>query len=258
MKRYSLVASISVLLTLAALTSFASPGPGGTITLPMSRGWFDDALAWFVSDDMSPALPPSASIGAPPVYILTNAPQGPVFSTAPGLPPRPPYYSGVWHVVYAVWNPQATRLVLTSQQQVLTMADSGAMTLIDTGIAIRYPIFVIGPLDVPMYVAPVVVGVDPFRALVELPPPDAGDQAATMDLNQPAGGGAASVEPETSLTGRDSPAVGGTASESTTDVGPFALLTAAANFPLTPEGKVLTDWSQMLDSLAQPEPAATQ
>ena len=185
MKCYSLLLTISVLLALAASTaSFAAfPEPDGSVVFGLGMGWFNDTPAWFVSTDTTDislagtqrlTLFEAVPTGAAPVYVVTNPaePQGPIFSTAPGPAPvlyPPPYYSGIWRVVYVDWNSGATRMPLTSAQQIMAMASAGALSLLGTQTAVDYSIVAIGSLGDPVYVTPQVRGIDPVRLQVELP-----------------------------------------------------------------------------------------
>ncbi len=232
MKRYGIVLSISVLLALAATTaSFAQyPPPGQTVVLPMGAGWFDDTQVWFVSAAAADIDPAAAA----PVYVTVNPtePQGPVFSTAPGPAPYwAPPYSSVWRVVQVAWSPWATRIPLTSEQQITNMAADGMLSLRETGATVRYPIVVVGLLGDPLYVAPEVLGVDFVRARVELPAWRVYDW---NDNTAPAGSGQITV------------AAGGTANDNSGS-GPFDILMRMALFPITPQGTVLTDWTDVLN-----------
>jgi hypothetical protein len=220
MKRYGILVTISILLALAAATTpFAQyPPPDGSVVLPMGMGWFDDTPAWFVST----ATTNISTAAAPPVFVTINSivPQGPVFSTAPRA--YSPYrYSGVWHVVYVAYNGLAARVPLTSEQQIAGMASAGTLSLRRTDTTVQYPIVVVGLLDDPLYAAPDVLSIDLVRAQVELP-----YRQYTL-------------------------AAGGTAKDNSGS-SPFDILMRMAQFPVTPRGTVLTDWSGVLDSPAPP------
>jgi hypothetical protein len=171
MKRYSSLLIFSTLLMLlGASASFAVfPVPDGSVVLPLHQGWFNYAPAWFISTDTSDinmagqqklTLFMGVPTGAPPVYIVTNLinGQGPVFSAAPDPVPsprtQPPYYSGLWQVVYATWSTGAVKVTLTSELQIMDMVSRGAITLLGTPISVDYSIMALGPLGRPDYLIP--------------------------------------------------------------------------------------------------------
>jgi hypothetical protein len=244
MKRYSLLLTISVALILAApAASFAQyPPPDQSVVLPMGMGWFNDTPAWFVST----ATMNINSLAAAPVYITTNSdlPQGPVFSAAPGAD-WPAGYSGVWRVVYVAWSPWAVRMPLTSERQIIRMASAGMLSLQATDITAQYPIVVVGLLGDPLYVAPEVMGIDFARAQVELPAWRVYGWNDSHIAATPADSGEGAL------------AAGGAADENSS-YGPFDMLMRMARFPLTPQGTVLTDWSDVLSSPAPTGPTGTQ
>lgn len=171
MKRYSLLLAVSVLLVLvspgASLAVF--PQPDDSVVLPVNQGWFNGIQAWYISTDTTDislagqdrlTLFQAVPTGAAPVYIITNPAeaQGPVFSAAPDPVPRPypppPYYSGIWRVVYVTWNSGAARIPLFSEQQIMDLEATRALSLLWTQIAVDSSIVAVGPLGRPDYLIP--------------------------------------------------------------------------------------------------------
>lgn len=83
--------------------------------------------------------------GAPTVYLVTNFPQGPIFSTRPGNAD----YSGLWRVVFLTWSPGST------PQPIIDAANLPAeVTQEDSEIVVNWPTMAIGPLGGPWPLAP--------------------------------------------------------------------------------------------------------
>lgn len=185
MKRYGLLLAFSIILALAgangALAVF--PTPDTSVAFHLNQGWFAGREAWFISTDTTDvnlanqqrlrvfqALPTTAA----PVYIVTNPiePQGPVFSAAPDpvqLPSQPPYYSGIWRVIYVNWNSAAPRVPLVSEEQIMDLQSNQALSLQPTFTAIDYSIMAIGPLGDPDYLIPQAQDVSLARKEIVLP-----------------------------------------------------------------------------------------
>lgn len=186
MKRYGLILALSTLLVLvsagASLAVF--PEPDGSVVLPLHQGWFNGDQAWFIGTDttdptiaasqrltMFQAIPTTAA----PVYIVTNPleAQGPVFSAAPDPVqrpyPPPPYYSGLWRVVYVDWHSNGSRVPLVSDQQILDLQSQGELSLFPTRVAVDYSIMAIGPLGEPDYLIPQAQDVNLAMREIQLP-----------------------------------------------------------------------------------------
>jgi len=185
MKRYGLLLPFMIFLALVANSGALAvfPAPDASVTFHLNQGWFDGHEAWFISTDTTEvnlanqqrlrvfqALPTNAA----PVYIVTNPiePQGPVFSAAPDpvpQPNQPPYYSGIWRVIYVNWNTIANRVPLVSEQQITDLLSSQALSLVPTLDAIDYSIVAIGPLGDPDYLIPQAQDVSLARKEIVLP-----------------------------------------------------------------------------------------
>ena len=160
----------TLLVLLSASASLAVfPTPDGSVVLPLHQGWYNDTPAWFITTDTTDislagerglTLFVGVPTGAAPIYFVTNLlePQGPVFSAAPDPVPRPspppPYYSGIWRVVFLAWSTGATKVLLTSEQQILGLVSTGALTTLDTLNAVDFSIMALGPLGMPDYLIP--------------------------------------------------------------------------------------------------------
>lgn len=185
MKHYGLLLAFSVILALAgtggALAVF--PEPDGNVYFHVNQGWYNGSEAWFISTyttDINLANKEGLAVfqgiptGAAPVYIVTNPlePQGPVFSAAPDPvqgPTAPPYYSGIWRVIYVIWNSVQTRVPLVAEQQILDLVSTRALSLMPALTVVDYSIVAIGPLGNPDYLIPQAQNVNLARKEVLLP-----------------------------------------------------------------------------------------
>lgn len=159
-------------VALAALVGCASPQPqpppahkGPWVQLPLQQGWFEGEAVFYVTTDVSDARVAAknranfaprladALPGEPPapgrrssldtVYSVTNFEQGGVFASAPlpmGPLNRDHAYSPLWRMVTVTWLAGQTPRRLTSEEQVLAAAESGAVRLQTTDVVLNCPI----------------------------------------------------------------------------------------------------------------------
>lgn len=159
-------------VALAALVGCASPHPqqppvhkGRWVQMPLQQGWFEGEAVFYVTTDVSDAKVAAknranfaprladALPGEPPapgrrssvdkVYAVTNFEQGGVFASAPlpmGPLNRDHAYSPLWRMITVTWLPGQTPRRLTSEEQVLAAAESGAVRLQTTDVVLNCPI----------------------------------------------------------------------------------------------------------------------
>ena len=154
---------------LAGLVGCSTPQPheppARTVQLPVQQGWFDGEMVFYVTTDVSDAevakkhranhvprladtLPrgptqPGQPSSVDKVYAVTNFEQASVFASAPlpmGPSNRDRSYSPLWRMVTVSWAAGHTPRRLTSEEQILVAADSGAVRLEVTNVVLNCPI----------------------------------------------------------------------------------------------------------------------
>lgn len=176
MRRFSVVAA-ALGLILCASTSFAIfPGQkyglqypaalgDGYVTVKMQQGWWNLGPAWYICTDtndisfarwynltLSPKLSSAIPAATRRVFIVTNpsATQLWLFDSAPGEAA----YTPLWRVIYATWNPGATKRPLSHWSQVTDLAFEGKITLTTTNIVVNCPILALYRLGGPFLEKP--------------------------------------------------------------------------------------------------------
>lgn len=148
--------------TAAPTTSSGSPGSSGsspatvpsatTIDQPVTYGYYDGHVDTMLSTDVSNkneakakhinysgALLLQSAGKFPSLYEVsgTAAPgQALVFSSEPGEND----YSPLWHEITVKWNAAAKPVVLTSDNQINTLAGKHELTITPTGVVLNCPI----------------------------------------------------------------------------------------------------------------------
>lgn len=160
------LALLAVLAGCAAPTRSGSPAsPPETINLPLIQGWFEGRRAYYVTTDISEgamaammganhvprlanALPPEPKVpGAPSstdrIYVFPNGDQVNVLPSAPeplGPGNKSNAYSPLWQIVNVTWNPDVSKAILKSEQDVLEAEDAGRVTVQPTRVVVNCPV----------------------------------------------------------------------------------------------------------------------
>lgn len=157
---------------LAGLVACAATPPASlpAVQMPVHQGWFDGEAVFYVTTDVSDAqvaakhranfaprladaLPrgpaqPGQPSSVDKVYAVTNFEQASVFASAPlpmGPSSRDRAYSPLWRMVTVTWAAGHTPRRLTSEEQVLAAAETGAVRLEATNVVLNCPIVHRGP-----------------------------------------------------------------------------------------------------------------
>lgn len=185
MKRCSTFVLLAVFVALVCLSPAAAvlPKPDGNVTVPLSQGWFDNQLVWFIcttTNDIRTAQTQNLTLAsklssaiptvAKKLYVVLNFQQGPVFSIVPTGSSNA--YSGLWRIHYITWKPGVTPRPIIND----TVGDpkgipATGVKVKATSIVVDYPILVIGPLSLagPTYTIPQLVSFNAFSKTAVLP-----------------------------------------------------------------------------------------
>ncbi len=174
-KRVSLVLMALLLLvmsTAAIAQSKPRPAPLSYYAFRLFLGWYGGQQAWYVffgSNDIKyanefghqsdlyylvhteftlyPKLKSALAGGAPPVYLVTNYQQGPLFTAIPGQAD----YSSLWHVNLVTWKPGVT------PRPIIDAADLPGpqeVDIVPIDVVLDLPIMATGGLGGPWLPAP--------------------------------------------------------------------------------------------------------
>ena len=172
--RHLFTLALFIAVVCASPSSASAPIPDGYTTLSLLQGWYNNTQAWYIAtatNDIRFAqtqgltLSPRLTLGlasVPPVYIVTNFQQPPVFSASPTGGPVD--YAGLWRVNYITWLPGSSPRPITnalpeSIANPRGIPTSGISQTV-TNVVVDYPILILGQLGAPAYVIPQLRSVD--------------------------------------------------------------------------------------------------
>ena len=139
--------------------------PGGSVSLPLRRAWFEGRRVEYVTTDVSdagmarmmgvnhvprladaaprPGSPPATASLVERVYMFSAQEQDNVFPSAP-QPAGPDNanraYSPLWRVVLVQWVPGAPVRLLTSEESILDAAERKLVRLDVTAVVANCPV----------------------------------------------------------------------------------------------------------------------
>lgn len=191
MRRYSTLIQVIALAALLALicgspSTAVVPKPDGYLAVNLAQGWYADQQAWYIgtaTNDirfaqtgglvLTPKLSSAIPSFAPPIYIVQNFQQGPVFSATP-TDPIATGYTGLWRVYYVKWTTAPPRPITNSSNESIAnptgLPVTGA-TITATNIVVDYPMLVLGPLGIagPTYKIPQMVSFNAVSKTAVMP-----------------------------------------------------------------------------------------
>jgi len=173
------VLSLALLIAIACASSSSAsaPIPDGYTTVSLLQGWYSNTQAWYMATTtndirfaqtqgltLSPRLT-LALASVPPIYIVTNFQQQPIFSASPTGGPI--NYAGLWRVNYITWLPGFSPRPITNALPASMINPNGIpLTGISQSVSdvvVDYPILILGQLGGPVYTIPQAKSVD-YRA----------------------------------------------------------------------------------------------
>jgi len=186
MKRCSTLILLAVLVSLACMGPAAAvlPKPDGNVTLPLSQGWYDNQLVWFIcttTNDIKTAQAQNLTLAgklysaipavAQPLYVVVNFQQGPVFSVVPPKVPASNAYTGLWQIYYIRWTTGIPRPIINDTVGDPKGIPIAGVTVTPTNIVVDYPILIVGQLSIagPTYKIPQLVSFNAQSKTAVLP-----------------------------------------------------------------------------------------